>query len=71
MAHVPLRALGRIARKHTQFAKATCATIGLKLVKIGAPVRIGVRRIKRAMAPGRLFRRAFAAAHGPLARRAP
>ena len=35
---------------HTQFATATCGTIRLKLLKIGAQVRTSVRRIKVAMA---------------------
>ena len=34
----------------TQFAAATCGTIRLKLLKIGAQVRLSVRRIKIAMA---------------------
>src|SRR5271155_4899239 len=42
----------RIALKHTQFAEATCGTIRLKLLKIGALVRVSVRRIKVAMASG-------------------
>ena len=49
-AYVLLCALRRIGLKHTQFAKANCATIRLKLLKIGALVRISVRRIKLAMA---------------------
>ena len=39
MAYVLLCALRRIALKHTQFANATCGTIRLKLIKIGALVR--------------------------------
>jgi hypothetical protein len=34
----------------TEYAKATCGTICLKLLKIGALVRVSVRRIKVAMA---------------------
>ena len=34
----------------TSFADATCGTIRLKLLKIGALVRLSVRRIKIAMA---------------------
>ena len=49
-AYVLLCALRRIALKHTQFAKASCATIRLKLLKIGALVRVSVRGIKLAMA---------------------
>jgi Transposase DDE domain group 1 len=37
---------------YTEFAKATCGTIRLKLLKIGALARISVRRIKIAMASG-------------------
>ena len=50
MAYVLLCALRRIGLPHTPFAKATCGTIRLKLLKIGALVRISVRRIKIAMA---------------------
>jgi hypothetical protein len=50
MAYVLLCALRRIALRDTKFAKATCGTIRLKLLKIGALVRVSVRRIKIAMA---------------------
>jgi hypothetical protein len=50
MAYVLLEALRRIGLRHTQFATATCGTIRLKLLKIGAQVRKSVRRIKVAMA---------------------
>jgi hypothetical protein len=49
-AYVLLEALRRIGLRHTQFARATCGTIRLKLLKIGAQVRVSVRRIKVAMA---------------------
>ena len=49
-AYVLLDALRRIGLRHTQFASATCGTIRLKLLKIGAQVRKSVRRIKIAMA---------------------
>jgi hypothetical protein len=49
-AYVLLEALRRIGLRHTQFASATCGTIRLKLLKIGAQVRRSVRRIKIAMA---------------------
>jgi hypothetical protein len=52
MAYVLLCALRRIGLEKTNFAKATCGTIRLKLLKIGALVRISVRRIKIAMASG-------------------
>jgi hypothetical protein len=50
MAYVLLCALRRIGLHDTDFAQATCGTIRLKLLKIGALVRISVRRIKFAMA---------------------
>ncbi len=49
-AYALLEALRRIGLRHTQFATATCGTIRLKLLKIGAQVRRSVRRIKVAMA---------------------
>ena len=49
MAYVLVCALRRIGLKHTQFARASCGTIRLKLLKIGALVRTSVRRIKLAM----------------------
>ena len=50
MAYVLISALRRIALATTRFADATCGTIRLKLLKIGAQVRISVRRIKFSMA---------------------
>jgi hypothetical protein len=50
MAYVLICALRRIGLAETTFADATCGTIRLKLLKIGALVRISVRRIKIAMA---------------------
>jgi hypothetical protein len=50
MAYVLLCALRRIGLHDTDFATATCGTIRLKLLKIGAIVRFSVRRIKIAMA---------------------
>src|SRR5271154_6557453 len=50
MAYVLLCALRRIGLHDTDFATATCGTIRLKLLKIGAIVVFSVRRIKVAMA---------------------
>jgi Transposase DDE domain group 1 len=52
IAYVLMCALRRIGLKKTNFAKATCGTIRLKLLKIGALVSISVRRIKIAMTSG-------------------
>lgn len=50
MAYVLICAMRRIALADTAFANATCGTNRLKFLKIGALVRISVRRIKIAMA---------------------
>jgi hypothetical protein len=50
MAYVLMCALRRIGLADTAFADATCGTLRLKLLKIGALVRISVRRIRFAMA---------------------
>jgi hypothetical protein len=50
MAYVLMCALRRIALADTVLADATCGTIRLKLLKIGAQVRFSVRRIHFAMA---------------------
>ena len=63
MAYVLLCALRRIGLEHTQFASATCGTIRLKLLKIGALVRISVRRIKLAMPSACPYQNEFALAH--------
>ena len=67
MAYVLVCALRRIALRHTQFAQATCGTIRLKLFKIGALVRVSVRRIKIAMASAYPYQNEFALAHLRLA----
>src|SRR5512144_447703 len=49
-AYVLLEALRRIGLPHTELAQATCGTIRLKLLKLGARVTVSVRRIKIAIA---------------------
>ncbi len=66
MAYVLLCALRRIGLHHTQFAKATCSTIRLRLLKIGALVRVSVRRIKLAMASAHPWQHEFGLAHARL-----
>jgi hypothetical protein len=67
MAYVLVCGLRRIAFRHTQFAQATCGTIRVKLFKIGALVRVSVRRIKIAMASACPYQNEFALAHLRLA----
>jgi hypothetical protein len=66
MAYVLLCGLRRIGLAQTQFAEATCGTIRLKLLKLGALVRVSVRRIKIAMASACPWQDAFALAQARL-----
>jgi len=66
MAYVLICALRRIGLQHTRFARATCGTIRLALLKIGALVRISHRRIKIAMASGCPYQDEFKGAHALL-----
>jgi hypothetical protein len=67
-AYVLICALRRIGLAHTQFATATCGTIRLKLLKIGALVQVSVRRVCVAMASACRFQYEFALAHAFLRR---
>lgn len=71
MAYVLLCALRRIGLAHTQFAEATCGTLRLALLKIGAQVRRSVRRVAIAMASGHPFQNEFALAHARITAAAP
>ena len=66
MAYVLLAALRRIALPGTRLATATCGTIRLKLLKIGAQVRLSARRIRIAMASACPHAETFAHAHARL-----
>ena len=63
LAYVLTCAVRRLGLAHTRLANATCATIRLKLLKIGAQVRVSVRRIKVAMASACPYADEFALAH--------
>jgi hypothetical protein len=71
MAYVLLCALRRIGLVHTQFAEATCGTIRLKLLKIGALVTVSVRRIRFAMASACPYAQEWRLAAARLARGSP
>jgi hypothetical protein len=66
MAYTLLCALRRIGLAHTQFAEATCGTLRLALLKVGALVRVSVRRVKLAMASAHPYRDEFALVHARL-----
>jgi Transposase DDE domain group 1 len=68
LAYVLLCALRRIGLPFTQFARATCGTIRLKLLKTGALVRLSVRRVVVAMTSACPFQHEFALAHALLRR---
>ena len=63
MAYVLLCALRRLGLAHTMLDNASCGTIRLKLLKIGAQIRISFRRIQVAMASAGPQAQAFALAH--------
>jgi hypothetical protein len=67
LAYVLLSALRRIALAGTALAVASCMSLRLKLLKIGATVTRSTRRIKLAMASGHPFQEVFAIAHARLA----
>jgi len=63
LAYVLLAALRRLGLDGTSMARSRCDTIRLKLLKIGASVRVSVRRVMVSLASGyplqRLFHRIF------------
>jgi len=66
MAYVLLCALRRVGLQQTRFAKASCGSIRLALLKIGALVTTSARRIKFAMASGCPYQDDFRQAHALL-----
>jgi hypothetical protein len=59
LAYVLMNELRTRALQGTQFAKAQCHTIRLKLLKIGAQVRISVRRVYVSFASSYPYQQAF------------
>jgi len=66
-AYVMLEALRRIGLAGTELADATCESLRLKLLKIGARVKISVRRIHISMASSHPFQTAWRLAQARLA----
>ena len=62
MAYTLMEALRRLGLKQTELAQAQCSTIRLKLLKIGALIRITVRRVWVSMASGYPYAELFAQA---------
>jgi Transposase DDE domain group 1 len=69
-AYVLMCALRRLALAGTDLAQATCGSIRLKLLKIGAQVAVSVRRVKIALASSFPLQALFALAHARLRRAA-
>lgn len=63
IAYCVLTALRRLALAGTKMAQAQCGTIRLRLLKIGARVRLTARKIWISMAAGHPAAAVFAAAH--------
>jgi hypothetical protein len=70
MAYVLVCALRRIDLAGTELARATCGSIRLKLLKIGAQVTLSVRRVKIALASSYPAQQPFALAYARLRRAA-
>jgi len=66
MAYVLLQMLRRLGLAGTEFAKAQCATIRLKLLKIGALIRITVRKVWVSLAGGYPYVGLFRQIHAQL-----
>lgn len=63
VAYMLMHALRRLGLKDTDLARAQCQTIRLKLLKIGAQVRVTVRKIWISLAGGYPYAEAFAAVY--------
>jgi Transposase DDE domain group 1 len=71
IAYVLLTALRRLGLSGTELASAQCQTIRLKLLKIGALVRVTVRKVWVRLASGCPYAEVFRQVHANLVRRAP
>jgi hypothetical protein len=71
VAYTLMQALRRLGLKGTKMEKAQCHTIRLKLLKIGARIRITTRRILISMASGYPYENTFALAYSNLQRAGP
>jgi hypothetical protein len=68
IAYVLLEALRRLGLAGTELARAQCQTIRLKLLKIGALVRVTVRKVWVKLSSGSPYAEAFRRVHANLAR---
>jgi DDE family transposase len=66
MAYALMEALRRLGLRQTELAQAECRTIRLQLLKIGALVRLTVRKVWVSMAGGYPYRELFAQVYAQL-----
>jgi hypothetical protein len=66
VAYALMEVLRRLGLKQTELAAAQCATIRLKLLKIGALIRITVRKVWVSLAGGYPYRELFAQVYAQL-----
>ena len=66
IAYVLLQMLRRLGLQGTELAKAHCSTIRLKLLKIGAVIRISVRKVWVSLAGGYPYAELFRQIHAKL-----
>ena len=67
IAYVLLNALRRLGLSGTELAEAQCQTIRLKLLKIGAPVHVTVRKVWVKLSSGCPYAEVFRKVHANLA----
>jgi hypothetical protein len=63
VAHTSMAALHRLGLKGRDLAKARCDTIRLKLLRIGAQIRVTVRKVWVSLAEGYPYQGLFAQVH--------
>jgi hypothetical protein len=66
IAYVLLQMLRRLGLQGTELAKAQCSSIRLKLLKIGAMIRVSVRKVWVALAGGYPYAELFRHIHAKL-----
>jgi hypothetical protein len=71
VAYVLMTALQRLGLEETDLAQAQCDTIRLKLLKIGAQIRITVRKVWISLAEGYPYQALFSQVHAKLIRLCP
>jgi len=66
VAYLLIEALRRLGLEGTEWARAQCDTLRLKLLKIGAEIRVTVRKVWISLAEGYAYAALFAQVHARL-----